>query len=151
MNIEEILNLMDEMMDEAWSVPLSNGKSMVDVGQMRDLIDDIRLNLPMEIKHAKAIVADRADIVENANREAEAIIKKAEDRARLLISEDEIKKGAEEKAREIMDSTQTQCRQMRRATAEYMDKVMTSAEKTLTESLTEIRGARQEFKGKNKR
>lgn len=151
MNIDEILNLMDEMLDEAWSVPLSSGKSMIDVGQMRDLIDDIRLNLPMEIKHAKAIVADRGDIVENANREAENIVKKAEERARLMISEDEIKRGAEQKAHEIIDSAQTQSRQMRRAAAEYVDKMMSATEKTLSESLTEVRTVRQEFKGKVKK
>lgn len=151
MNIDEILNLMDEMLDEAWSVPLSNGKSMIDIGQMRDLIDDMRLNLPMEIKHARAIVADRADIVENANREAEAIVKKAEERARLMINDDEIKRGADEKAREIMDNTQTQCRQMRRAATEYVNKVMTATEMTLAETLTEVKTVHQEFKGKMKR
>ena len=150
MNMDELLNLMDELLDNAWSVPLSNGKKMLDVDQMRELIDDIRLNIPMEIKHAKAIVADRAEIIENANKEAEDIIAKAENRARVLISEDEIKKAAEEKAMEIVTEAQLQARQMRKAATTFVDRIVTSTEQSLVTSLTEVRNVKQEFKGRSK-
>ena len=45
---------------------------MVDVDRMRDIIDEVRLNLPTEVRQAKAIVNDRADIIMGAKREAEA-------------------------------------------------------------------------------
>ena len=62
MNIEEILDVLDELLDKAWSLPLTGGRCVVDAERVRELIDDIRLNMPTEIKQAKAIVADRRDV-----------------------------------------------------------------------------------------
>ena len=72
MNIDELLDVMDETLEEAVNLPFTGGKRMVDVEKVRDIIDDIRLNMPAEIRQAKAIVQDRADIVESAKKEAEA-------------------------------------------------------------------------------
>ena len=80
MNIDELLDLMEETMEEASGLPFSGSKRMVDIDKMRDIIDEVRLNMPTEIRQAKAIVNDRADIIASAKREAEAIVKKAEDR-----------------------------------------------------------------------
>ena len=84
MNIDELLDVMDETLEEAVNLPFTGGKRMVDVEKVRDIIDDIRLNMPAEIRQAKAIVQDRADIVESAKKEAEAIVTRAEDRARAM-------------------------------------------------------------------
>ena len=81
MNIEEILDMLEELLDRAWNLPLSGGRCVVDAEKVHELVDDIRLNLPDEIKRAKAIVKDKTEIVSAAQREAEAIIRKAEDRA----------------------------------------------------------------------
>ena len=48
MNIEEILDVMDELLDRSWSLPLSGGRCVVDAEKIRDLVDEIRLNLPAE-------------------------------------------------------------------------------------------------------
>ena len=58
MNIDDLLDIMDELIDKAWKVPLSS-KSMVDVERIKDVVQDIRLNMPAEIRQAKTIVADR--------------------------------------------------------------------------------------------
>ena len=102
MNIDEILDVIDELLDRAWSLPLSGGRCVVDADKVRDLIDDIRLNIPGEIKQAKAIVSDRAEIIDGAKKEAEQIVRKAEDRARALIAQQEVTKAAQAKASEIL-------------------------------------------------
>ena len=76
MNIDEILDVIDELLDRSCSLPLSGGRCVVDADKVRDLIDDIRLNIPSEIKQAKAIVSDRTDIISGAKKEAESIIRK---------------------------------------------------------------------------
>ena len=58
MNIDEILNMIDDMLEEAWSLPFSGGRCVVDAQKVKECIEDIRLNLPGEIKQAKMIVAD---------------------------------------------------------------------------------------------
>ena len=72
MNVDELLDLLDETLEESTNLPFTGGKRMVDVDKVRDIIDDVRLNMPAEIKQAKAIVNDRAEIVAGARREAAA-------------------------------------------------------------------------------
>ena len=51
MNIDEILDMLDELLDRAWNLPLSGGRCVIDAEKVREMVDDIRLNLPDEIKH----------------------------------------------------------------------------------------------------
>lgn len=106
MNIDEILNMIDDMLEEAWSLPFSGGRCVVDAQKVKECIEDIRLNLPGEIKQAKMIVADRNDIIKSAERQAESALRKAEERARMLIAQEEIVKQAQEKAADIIAQAQ---------------------------------------------
>ena len=71
MNMEELLEQIDEALDDG--TKLFGRKTVVDVEKIRALIDELRLNMPSEIKQARGIVADRADIITNAKKEAEYI------------------------------------------------------------------------------
>ena len=146
MNIDEILDVIDELLDRSWSLPLSGGRCVVDADKVRDLIDDIRLNIPAEIKQAKAIVADRSDIIDNAKKEAEAIVRKAEDRARALVSEQEVVKAAQARASEILSQAQMKSREIRQAAQEYWDGCLMKTEELLVRSLTEVKATRQAFR-----
>ena len=103
MNIDEILNMIDDMLEEAWSLPFSGGRCVVDAQKVKECVEDIRLNLPGEIKQAKMIVADRNDIIKTAERQAETTLRKAEERARMLIAQEEIVKQAQEIKPELHD------------------------------------------------
>ncbi|MGN0589200.1 MAG: ATPase, partial [Ruminiclostridium sp.] len=72
MSIDETLEMMDEMLDKAVNVPLTNKKSLIDVEKMRELIEEIRLNMPKEIKQARDLVNDRKTILNDAKNEASA-------------------------------------------------------------------------------
>ena len=140
MRIEEVLDLLDEMIDDAWSLPLSGGRCVLDAAKVRDLIDDIRANLPIELKQAKAIVADRNEIIEGARSEAAALMRKAEKKAQALIKEDVITKQAQAHANEMLSDAQHKSR----------DSIMSKADECLTESLKEIRNARALLKNQQK-
>ena len=101
MPIEEILDQLDELIDRSWSLPLTGGRCVVDADKVRELLDDVRLNLPTEISQAQSIVADRTAIVEEAKKEAEAIIARAEKRAAALVEEQEIVRQSKNKAAEL--------------------------------------------------
>ena len=90
MNVEELLEMMEETLEAGTIVPFSASKRMVDVDRMRDIIDEVRNNLPDEIRESKKIVNDREQIMQNARIESENIIQQAEERARVLTSEQEI-------------------------------------------------------------
>ena len=92
MNVNELLDTIEDALEESANVPLSGGKRIVDVEQIRDYLDEVRANLPGELRQAQQIVNDRAQIVDSANAQAQAIVKKAEERARILVSDAEIVK-----------------------------------------------------------
>ncbi len=142
MNVEDILEQMDDILDEAWAMPLSGGKVVVDAERVRKLIDAIRGNLPSEIRQARAIVKDRADIIETAKKESENIIRNAEERRKQLLSHDEIVILAQEKANEIHIQTQKKAREMRKTAQEFADDMLRNTEEGLVQQVTQIRQAR---------
>ena len=151
MNIDEVLNMLDEMIDQSWSLPLSGGRCVVDAEKVRDLIDDIRINLPTEIKQAKAIVSDRAEILEAAKREAEEVVRKAEERAKALVNQEEIIKQSKAKASELISQTQLQSREMRVAAQSFSDDILRATEESLHKALTEVKSTRQALRGRGKK
>lgn len=151
MNIEEILDMLDELLDKSWNLPLTNNRSVVDIEKIQELLDDIRMNLPGEIKQAKSIVADRADIIATAKREADAVVRRAEDRARALISQEEIVKQAQQKAAEILSQAQQKAKDLRNASQEFSDDLLRQSEETLTRLVTEVRATRQAMRNTTKR
>ena len=142
MNIDELLDLMEETMEEASGLPFSGSKRMVDIDKMRDIIDEVRLNMPTEIRQAKAIVNDRADIIASAKREAEAIVKKAEDRARVLVGEEQIVRAAQQRAAEILSSAQSQSREMRTTVTNYCENMLRITEEQLARNAAEVKTVR---------
>lgn len=129
-------------MEEGTGVPFSGGKRMVDVDRMRDIIDEVRLNLPTEVRQAKAIVNDRAEIISGAKREAEAIVKKSEERARIMLSEQEIVRAAQQRAAEIISSAQSQNREMRITLTDYCENMLRATEEQLARSAGEVKNVR---------
>lgn len=142
MNIEEILEQLDDMLDTAWAMPLSGGKVVVDGDRVRDLLDAIRAALPSEIRQARAIVKDRSDIVDTAKKEAEGIIRAAEERRSQILSHEEIVVQAQEKANEIHAQTQKRAREMRRSAQEYTDDILRRTEEILAQQVAQVRQAR---------
>ncbi len=147
MGIEEILEKMDDLIDKAMQIPLSGGKCVISADKLRDYIDDVRLNMPSEIKQARAIVSDRNDIIDTAKREADVIVAKAEDKARLIVSESEIVKRSTEKANEIMTAANQKSRELRTAAADFAENVFKATEDMLIASIGEVKKARQSVKG----
>ena len=146
MIIDEILDMMDDMLDNASSVPFSVKKSIIDCDQMRDYINEIRLNLPQEIKQAKLIVRDRQSIINDANKEADSIVRRAEDRAKVIVSNDEITKAAKARAVEMVNQAQAKSKEIKNAANKYIDDVLVQAEECLQANLADIRKNRQAVK-----
>ena len=142
-NIDELLDEIDDEIDKAWSLPLTGGKCAIAADWLRSKIDDVRANLPSEIRQAKAIVADRADIIATAHKEAEAIIRKAEERANRLVSEEEIYKQAQTAANELLSQSQQKAREMRRGANDFAEDVLRRTEEALAARIGEGRQARQ--------
>ena len=145
-SLEALLENLEEVLEEGMSLPLSGGKRMVDVDAARDIIDDIRLNMPQEILQAKAIVQDRAQILAKAKKEAEDMVKTAEDRARVLLDREEIVRQAEAKAKTITSEANQQAAQLRATVAKYCDNMLASTQEQLQKSYNEMKIVRDSLK-----
>ena len=142
MNVEELLELMEETLEEGTAVPFSPSKRIVDVDRMRDIIDEVRNNLPDEIRDSKKIVADREQIIKGARAESENIIKQAEERARGLVSDQEITKRAQQRAVEILTAAQQQAKEISRSATTYCETILKNSEEVLARSVSDIKNTR---------
>ena len=131
MNVNELLDTIEDLLEESTGMPLSGGKRIVDVEQIRDYLDDIRANLPVELRQAQSIVSDRAQLIESANAQAQAIVKKAEERARILVSE-----------AEIVSAAQTEARTVRQTVTDYCDNMLKTTEETMSENAAQVKNVR---------
>ncbi len=144
MTLDELLEQFDEVLDSGIKIP--GKKTVVDVEKLRAVVDDIRLNIPSEIKQARGIVADRTEIITTAKREADGIIRNAEEKAKAMVAQEEIVKMAQEKAAEIISNAQGKSKEMRRAAQDFVDDIMRRADEGLTANLGEIRKTRAALK-----
>ena len=132
MNVNELLDTIEDLLEESTGMPLSGGKRIVDVEQIRDYLDDIRANLPVELRQAQSIVSDRAQL----------IVKKAEERARILVSEAEIVRAAQQRASEIVSAAQTEARTVRQTVTDYCDNMLKTTEETMAENAAQVKNVR---------
>ena len=142
MNVNELLDTIEDTLEESTSMPLSGGKRLVDVEKVRDYLDDIRANLPGELRQAQQIVNDRAQIVDTANAQAQAIVKKAEERARILVSDGEIVKAAQQRAAEITAAAQSESRTLRQTVTDYCDNMLKTTEEAMVENAAQVKNVR---------
>ena len=146
MNVNELLDTIEDALEESAGMPLSGGKRIVDVEQIRDYLDENRQNLPVALRQAQSSDSDRAPrreaAMHSANAQAQAIVKKAEDRARILVSEAEIVKAAQQRASEIVSAAQTEARTVRQTVTDYCDNMLKTTEETMAENAAQVRNIR---------
>ena len=136
--VEELMEELYALVEKAVKLPLSGGRTVLDGEEVKAILDETR--------QARAIVADRTQILADAKKEAESIIRTAEERAKKLISQDEITKQAQAKATEMLAQTQSRLKDMKRASNEYLDDLLKRTEDSITTSLNELKQTRQNIK-----
>ena len=132
-SVLKLLDELEELIDESRSVPFSGSKISVNKDDVLEIITDIRNKLPNEIKQSKWILEERNKILADSEREAEEIIKKAEEHMNQLIDEHEVTKKAYANADEIIEKTRQDSKTMRIGAVNYTDELLTDAQDRLKE------------------
>ncbi|MCD8187540.1 MAG: vacuolar-type H+-ATPase subunit H [Ruminococcus sp.] len=148
MSIDEILEEMDELLDKATSVPFMSHKKLIDGERMRELINDVRLNMPQELKEAKKIEFDCQRILNEAKINAESIIRRAEDRAAQIVSKEAIMVEARKKAIDMLTKAQAASKNLQQNALASVNKIYSDAEGYYVKSLQEIRAAKGKLSGR---
>jgi len=144
--IPELLEMLHAMITEAWGLPLGAEKCVIERDKALDLLDEIRAQFPTEIAEAKRLLDARADFIANAKREAEAIRRTAEERARQLIDEQEVIRISRAKSNEMLSYAESTTTELRRVANEYVDDAMKRTEEALSSALDEIKQSRAKFR-----
>lgn len=142
MSIDEILEEMDELLDKSSSVPFMAHKKIVDGERMRELINDVRLNMPHELKEAKKIEFDCQRILNEAKINAEAIIRKAEERAAQIVSKEAIVLEAKKKAIDMLTKAQAAAKNLQQNAASTVSKMFNETESYYAKNLQDIKNVR---------
>ncbi len=153
MKVDDLILQLQDLINDAKAVPFSGGKVMVSSDDVYDIIDQIQDSMPAEVRQAKNIVSDRKQILAEANRESENIIRSAEERKKVMLNQNEIVREAQAKAKEIVDDAKQKSAEIRKAANVYVDSIMKRTEESLSSQLGEVKKTRANIlnsqKGKN--
>ncbi|NJD03574.1 MAG: ATPase [Ruminiclostridium sp.] len=145
MEILSILETLEDLVEKSMSVPFS-GKCLVDKEEILEIVKEVRLKLPDDIKQAKWVKEERQRILMEAQKEANDTIKDAEGKIAALVDEHEITKKAYEQANEIISNAQKNAREIRLGTRDYADSVLNKVEEILKDTIDVIKMNREEIK-----
>jgi len=144
----EVLNSIEkaeDLIERGWNF---FGASMVNKNEMLELLKEIRVKLPDEVKQAKWIKEERQRILLEAQKEAEMIIKEAENRIVSMVDENEITRKAYDQANETIINAQKTAREIKQRALEYTDEVLAKMEDNLKEAYLVLHKNREELKVK---
>ncbi len=166
-NMEASLQRLEALIAEAKTLPLSS-KLLIDEEEVSQIIEDLRLAIPEEVKQARIIAQERRDILNAAETKGEEIIAKARQRADVMIEEHQITKEAKnaadgilqqardeatavrgeakQNARDIMDRAQKWSDDIQRNARNYVERIIRETDDTFSKSVNDIRKLRQSVK-----
>ncbi len=145
-NIEDIIGSLYDMVQDARAMPLAADKCILERDRVLDMLDEIIAQLPGELKQSRTIVESRNELINQARREAEGIIRQAEEQAKQMVTKEAIYAEAKKRSEELVGQTQNRINQLRKAGNEYMDNALRQTEETITQALNEVRDTRMKFR-----
>ncbi len=145
MEIFTLLQKIEDILEDSKRLPFSH-KVIINQEELLDIIKEIRLKLPDELREAKAIKEEHDRIITKANEEAGEIVKEAENRIISMIDEHEITKKAYEQKNKIIENANDMAREISNGTKAYADSILESVQVTLEDALKVIESNRKEVK-----
>ncbi len=145
-NIEDIINTLYDTIQDAKALPLGADKCILERDKVLDMLDEIIAQLPGELKQSRTIVESRNELIGQARREAEAILRQAQEKAKQLVSQEAIYQEAKRQCQEMVNQTQAKLSQLRQASNAYMDDALRRTEEAISQSLSEMQDTRIKFR-----
>jgi len=145
-NTEDIIGALYDMVQDARSMPLAADKCILERDKVLDMLDEIIAQLPGELKQSRTIVESRNELIAQARREAEGILREAQEKAKQLVTKEAIYEEAKKRSTELVEQTQNRINQLRKAANEYMDESLRQTEEVISNALNEVRDTRMKFR-----
>ena len=136
--IEQLIEDIYEFVESCRMQPLSSTKVIVPKDELYDLLDELRLRTPDEIKRYQKIIANRDAIIADAEAKAEGILVQTREKAKELLNEHEIMQQAYYEANEMIMQASQEADRLRRDAQEEADQLRTGALVYSNEVLSEV-------------
>ncbi|MCI6677788.1 MAG: hypothetical protein ACI4O6_00620 [Dysosmobacter sp.] len=145
-DVNSLIDMLYEKIEDARSPALKPNMSMVDRDEMLELLDELRSQLPVEIKRAQELLAAREKFVEDAKRDVDRMMRQAELEAKSKVSESEVMAAAKERSRQIIAHAEDRTRQMYQVCNEYTEDALARTEEAIQMALDEVKQSRIRFR-----
>lgn len=146
MKLDMLIDELQEIIDNSTKALFSGGRKAVNVERIQEIIEEMRTNMPQEVRQAKNIAADRSNILAKSRQEAETIVQQAEERAKGMVERSEITRQAQMRASEIISKANEEALKIKRAASDYVDDIMKKADSELSANLSALKKTRQSLK-----
>lgn len=133
-----LVERLESLVASGKKLPLTNN-IVVDQAAVLELIDQLRVTVPDEVRQAKRITEEAGRITERAREDADAIVARAQEQAALMIEERELVKLAQQRATEIIETASAEAAEVRRGADEYAAGVLIRLEGECIKALTSIK------------
>jgi len=145
-NTEDIIGALYDMVQDARSMPLAADKCILERDRVLDMLDEIIAQLPSELKQSRTIVESRNELISQARREADSILRDAQEKVKQMVTREAIYAEAKKRSEELVGQTQNRINQLRKAGNEYMDESLRQTEEAISKALAEVRDTRMKFR-----
>src|SRR5919205_1181955 len=135
---------MIALVEGARSVPMSRN-CIVDRAEMIGVLDQLRGELPAELRRSVALLEERDKIIDAGRNEAERIISEGEAEHARLVSVNEVVVSAEHEAARIIGDARAEAQRLREEVDDYVDTALANFEQLLTRSLASIERGRDKM------
>ncbi len=144
--IEQIIEEIEEFIDSCKFQPLSSTKIVVNKEELEELLRELRMKTPDEIKRYQKIISNKDAILEDAQTKADNIIAEAQAQAQKIVSESEVMQVALQQsnqlieqtnaqAQEIMDKATEDSNNIRMSAIRYTDEMLDNLEKIMSHTI----------------
>lgn len=137
MDALELLDELEDIIDKGASVPFS-GRCILERDELLDVVQEIKIKLPDDLKQAKWIKEERQRILEEAQAEADSIIKTAEEKIVSMVNENEITKKAIVQGNQIIEKARENAQAIHDSSYGYADNLLETVEKVVIGSMKEM-------------
>jgi cell division septum initiation protein DivIVA len=145
----DILHLVDRLealLHESWRFPLTSNR-FVSEDEILEIIDQMRVSIPQEVRQARRIQQERDRILAQAQEEASRTIALAQERVEALAGQQEVTRTAEARAREVEERAVEEARQIRSEADDYVMGGLERLEEQLVDLLTQVRNGLTVLRG----
>ena len=145
-DVNRLIDMIYERIEDAKSPALKPNMSMVARDELVDRLDELRAQLPVEIKRAQELLSARDKFVEDAKRAVERMMGQADLDTKTKVSDSEVLYAAKEKARQMVARAEDRCRQLYQVSNEYAEDALARTEEAVQLALDEVKQQRVRFR-----